>query len=137
MNNILKLLLEEANKAFKEGELPIAAVVVKNNKIISKAHNRRHNNKNILDHAEIIAIKKASRKQKDWRLDDCELFVTLEPCNMCKEVIKQSRIRKTYYICNSKFQINDDNFEFLKINNIEQIEGELTNKLKLFFANKR
>lgn len=89
--------LEEAKKAYLEGEIPVGAVVVKDNKIISKAHNRKEKNNNVSHHAEILAITKASKKLGSWRLNDCDIYVTLEPCSMCAGAIIQSRIRKLYY----------------------------------------
>lgn len=98
MNNYFIIALKEADKAFKLGEIPVGAAIVFNNKIISKAHNLKMKKYDITSHAEILAIKKAARKLKDWRLSKCDLYVTLEPCEMCKEVIKQSRIRNIYYL---------------------------------------
>lgn len=94
----IQLALKEANKASRQGEVPVGAVIVKNNKIISKAHNMVEKKKNCTQHAEIIAIAKASKKIKNWRLNECEMYVTLEPCGMCREAIKNSRIAKVYYI---------------------------------------
>ncbi len=93
-----KILIKLAQKAASEDEVPVSAIVVKNGKIISKAYNKRNKSKCILGHAEIIAIKKANKKIKDWRLNDCDLYVTLKPCSMCNEVIFQSRIANVYYI---------------------------------------
>ena len=93
-----EILLKLAKKASKKNEVPISALIVKDGKIISKAYNKRERNNNVLDHAEIIAIKKASKKLKDWRLFDCDLYVTLKPCGICENVIKQSRISNVYYL---------------------------------------
>ena len=76
----------------------VGAIVVFNNKIVSQAYNKRTKYSDITNHAEIMAIRKAAKKLGDWRLDKCDLYVTLEPCNMCKEVIKQSRLRNVYYL---------------------------------------
>lgn len=89
--------LKEAKKAYKKGEVPIGAVVVYRNKIISKGYNLRESKKNSLMHAEIIAINKACKKLKSWRLDECDLYVTLEPCPMCAGAIIQSRIKNIFY----------------------------------------
>ena len=91
--------LKEAEKAKKLNEVPIGCVIVKDNKIIGRGYNRRMKDKNTLSHAELNAIKKASKKLKDWRLDDCEMYVTTEPCQMCAGAIVQSRIKKVYIGC--------------------------------------
>lgn len=104
MNNYMKIALDEAKKSYRKGDVPVGAVIVKNNKIIAKAHNLKEKKHNPLLHAEIIAINKASKKLKRWRLDDCELYVTMEPCLMCTGAIIQSRIKKVYYsIENNEF----------------------------------
>jgi len=86
----------EAKKAKKKSEVPIGAIIVKDNKILSKAHNLRETKQNSLYHAEIIAIYRACKKTKNFRLEDCEMYVTLEPCLMCAGAIIQSRIKKIY-----------------------------------------
>ena len=91
--------LKEAEKARKLNEVPIGCVIVKGDKIIGRGYNRRMKDKNTLSHAELNAIKKASKKLKDWRLDDCEMYVTTEPCQMCAGAIVQSRIKKVYIGC--------------------------------------
>ncbi|MCX4366322.1 MAG: nucleoside deaminase [Bacilli bacterium] len=98
MNIYIDAIIKEATKASKKKEVPIGAIVVRNNKIVSKAHNLRIKNNDVTSHAEIIAIKKAAKILKDWRLSDCDLYVTLEPCGMCMEVIKESRINNVYYL---------------------------------------
>lgn len=87
----------EAKKAYKKMEVPVGAVIVKDNKVISKAHNLMETKNDCTKHAEIIAIKKASKKLKNWRLIDCDLYVTLEPCEMCKGAISLSRIKNVYF----------------------------------------
>lgn len=91
--------LKEAEKAKKLNEVPIGCVIVNDGKIIGRGYNRRMKDKNTLSHAELNAIKKASKKLKDWRLDDCEMYVTTEPCQMCAGAIVQSRIKKVYIGC--------------------------------------
>ena len=88
--------LKEAKKAYKKQEIPVGAVIVKNGKIIARAHNLKETNKSALAHAEILAIKKASKELENWRLIDCEMYVTLEPCTMCVGAIISSRIKKIY-----------------------------------------
>lgn len=84
--------IAEAKKAEAIGEVPIGCVIVRDGKIIARGYNRRKNDKNTLSHAELIAINKACKKTGDWRLEDCVLYVTLEPCQMCAGAIVQARI---------------------------------------------
>ena len=92
----MKIALEEARKSFEEDEVPVGAVIVKDDKVIAKAHNLKEKKKSPIAHAEILAIEKACKKLENWRLDGCEIFVTLEPCEMCKSAIEQARISKVY-----------------------------------------
>ena len=105
----IKIALKEAKKAKDIGEIPVGAVIVRNGIIISKAHNLKESNNCVLDHAEIISIKKANKKLNDWRLDNCTLYTTLFPCPMCASAIQQSRISEVVYICNSNNQYIDSN----------------------------
>lgn len=88
--------LKEASKAYKEDEIPVGCVIVKDGKIIARAHNRKVNKNNTLYHAELIAIDKASKKLDSWRLTGCEMYVTLEPCPMCAGALINSRMSKLY-----------------------------------------
>lgn len=90
----MKAALREAKKAYALEEVPIGCVIVQQDKIIARGYNRRNTDKNTLAHAEIAAIKKASKKTGDWRLEDCTMYVTLEPCQMCAGAIVQSRLGK-------------------------------------------
>jgi len=90
----MKAALREAKKAYQLDEVPIGCVIVQNDKIIARGYNRRNTDKNTLAHAELSAIKKASKKTGDWRLEDCTMYVTLEPCQMCAGAIVQSRLGK-------------------------------------------
>lgn len=91
--------LRQAKKAYKIGEVPIGCVIVQEGKIIARGYNRRNTDKVTLAHAEIAAIKKASKKTGDWRLEDCTMYVTLEPCQMCAGAIVQSRMKKVVIGC--------------------------------------
>jgi len=93
----MKEALKEAKKAYKRKEVPIGAVIVYKNKIVSRGYNLRESKKNSLMHAEIIAISKACKRLKTWRLDECDLYVTLEPCPMCSGAIIQSRIKNIFF----------------------------------------
>ena len=86
--------IRQAKKAYALGEVPIGCVIVYEGEIIGRGYNRRTVDKNTLAHAEMIAIKKASKKMDDWRLEDCTMYVTLEPCQMCAGAIVQSRMKK-------------------------------------------
>ena len=90
----MKEALNEAKKAYEKLEVPVGAVIVKNGKIIARAHNEKETKFDTTKHAEILAIQKASKKLKSWRLIDCDMYVTLEPCPMCAGAIINSRIRK-------------------------------------------
>lgn len=93
----MKQALKEAEKALKKLEVPVGAIIVKDNRIISRAYNLKEIKKDTTYHAEIEAIKKASKKLNSWRLNDCEMYVTLEPCAMCAGAIINSRIKKLYF----------------------------------------
>ncbi len=99
-NKIYTKIISLMKKANKQNEIAVAAVIVKNNKIISSAYNKRKKTNDVTAHAEIIAIRKAERKLKDWRLDGCDMYVSLKPCSMCEAVIKESRINSCYYLSN-------------------------------------
>lgn len=92
----MKQAIKEAEKAYKKLEVPVGAIIVKDGKIIARAHNQKETKIDTTKHAEIIAIQKASKKLKSWRLIDCEMYVTLEPCTMCAGAIINSRIKKVY-----------------------------------------
>ncbi len=94
---LMRVALKEAEKAYKKDEVPVGAVIVLNGKNIAKAHNTREKSKDSTNHAEIIAIKKACKKIKDFRLLDAEIYVTLEPCLMCLGAILNARIKKLYF----------------------------------------
>ena len=98
----MKQALKEAEKAYKKLEVPVGAIIVKNGKVIARAHNQKEEKKDTTKHAEILAIQKASKKLQSWRLIDCEMYITLEPCSMCAGAIINSRIKKIYIGANDE-----------------------------------
>ncbi len=131
---IIKKLIELNNKAISDDEVPVSCIITKENKIISYAYNSKIKNKSPLDHAEVIAIKKATKKLKTWNLNDCELYVTLYPCDMCLSIINEARIKKVNYALNRTKKINNT----VKIEKMETMEEPiLEQQLKDFFKNKR
>lgn len=100
----MNIALEEALKSYKKGDVPVGAIIVYKNKIIAKAHNCKEQNKNAIEHAEILAISQACKKLKTWHLEECTIYVTLEPCLMCAGALIQSRIGKLVFATeNEKF----------------------------------
>ena len=93
----MRLALREAKRAAKEDEVPVGAVIVKDGEVIARAHNKKEKNGCAVDHAEILAIKKATKKLGNWWLEGCTLYVTLEPCAMCAGAIVNSRLAKVVY----------------------------------------
>ena len=112
----MKEALKEAKKAYDKLEVPVGAVIVKDGKIIARAHNIKEQKNDTTKHAEILAISKASKKLESWRLIDCEMYVTLEPCSMCAGALINSRIKKVYIgamdaktgACGSVFNLLED-----------------------------
>ena len=110
MNDKIEVkLLKLLNKASKSREVPVAAIIEKDGKIISCGFNKRVKNHDVTSHAEIIAIRKAEKKIKDWRLNGYNLHVTLEPCSMCKCIIKESRLDNCFYYVNKQNNVNEYN----------------------------
>ena len=138
--------LIEAKKALGRGDVPVGCVIVKDGKIISRAYNKKENKQNAINHAEILAISKACKKLKSFRLDDCELFVTLEPCPMCCGAILSARVKrvcfgaydKNYGCVGSKYNfLEDSDFEHLIENKGGILQKECENIIKEFFKSVR
>lgn len=108
--NELKRLVDIA---LKENEVPVAAVIVNNGNIIGRGYNKVEQTQNFMNHAEIIAINEAIKNKGNWRLDDCEIYVSLEPCSMCKEFIKKSRIKKVYYYSNQNYELTESTPDYI------------------------
>ena len=142
----MKAAIKQAQKALALGEVPIGCVIVYEGKIIGRGYNRRNTDKNTLAHAEITAINKASKKISDWRLEDCTLYVTLEPCQMCSGAIVQARIPKVVMGCmNPKAGCAGSILNILNMpefnHQVETTKGVLEEEcsllLKTFFKNLR
>lgn len=129
----IKIAIKEAKKAYKEGEIPVGAVIVKDNKILSKAHNKVEKKKSVMYHAEISAILKASKKINNWRLNDCVMYVTLEPCLMCRYAIALSRIKKVYFILKKEKEI----IEKTKYEYFNYKKEDSLNLIQNFFGERR
>ena len=142
----MKIALKEAKKAYDKGEIPVGAVIVKDDTVIAKAHNLKELKNDTTKHAEILAIQKASKKLNSWRLENCEMYVTLEPCSMCAGALIQSRIKKVYIgtmdyktgACGSVLNLLND-FKFNHYVEIESgvMKNECENILKDFFKQLR
>lgn len=104
--DFMQVAVEQARIAGKRGEVPIGCVIVKDGKIIAKGYNQRERKQNCLWHAEIVALNQACRRLKSWRLNDCEMYVTLEPCQMCMGAILNARLRKVYIGAQSTTDLN-------------------------------
>lgn len=144
--HFMEQAIKEANKAFDNDEVPIGAVIVLNDKIIAKAYNKKEKQNSVLEHAEIIAIRKAEKKIKNWRLENCDLYVTLEPCPMCASAIQQSRINNIYYGIENSDQKNHEIIKQIckntKTNKEVELHGgilktECEQLLKTFFQKQR
>lgn len=96
-NRFMEMAYKEAVMAMKEDEVPIGAVIVKDGKVIAKAHNNKEKKNDPMGHAEMVCIRKANKKLGDWYLKDCEMYVTLEPCMMCVGALINARVRKVYF----------------------------------------
>lgn len=142
----MKEALKEAIKAYDKLEVPVGVVIVNNGKIIARAHNVKEQKQDTTRHAEIIAIQKASKKLNNWRLTNCEMYVTLEPCSMCAGALIQSRIKKVYIgtmdektgACGSVLNLLED-FTFNHKVEIETgiLQKECEELLKKFFKELR
>ena len=138
--------IKEAKKAYDKLEVPVGAVIVKDGKVIARAHNVKEKKKDTTKHAEIIAISKASKKLESWRLMDCEMYVTLEPCSMCAGALINARIKKVYIgtmdektgACGSVFNLLKD-YTFNHTVEIETgiLQEDCESMLKNFFRELR
>ena len=131
---IISTLIDLSKKAIEKNEVPVACVIVENNEIVSKAYNLKNTKKNPLLHAEVIAITKLCKKKNDWRLNNCEMYVTLKPCKMCYEIIKAARIKKCYYFLDTQGEEINPDTELINLADGSEKFKEL---IQSFFASKR
>ncbi len=132
-------LINLSKKSLKKSEVPIAALIIdEKGKIISKAYNTRNIKQQTINHAEILVITKANKKLKSWRLNKCTLYVTIEPCDMCKSVIKGSRIQNVYYLLPRLPEKNQYNKTiFNKLKDMSEKEDKYQEIINKFWKNKR
>lgn len=142
----MDMAILEAKKAALEDEVPVGCVIVFNDNVISKAYNKKESLKMVTGHAEIIALEEASNKMNNWRLDGCDVYITLEPCPMCASALKQARVNHIYCgLSNSdknNFKIISDILQSDRTNPSVAITNDLavekvSTLLKKFFENRR
>lgn len=140
----MKIAIKKANIAFQNNEVPVGTVIVENNVIIASGYNQIEKKQSSLEHSEIVAIRRAQKKKNNWRLNDCIIYTTLEPCVMCAGAIINARIKKIVYAAESNYLTKEEKQILQKIykqNNIEIFQGILQNDsqkiLTSFFENKR
>ena len=136
--NFFDIALSEAKIAYNLDEVPVGCAIFKGDKLIAKAHNMKEKENNSIMHAEIVAINSACRKLNSWRLDDCVMYVTLEPCMMCMGAIIESRLKTVYYgTKNNNEQLYDKNKILLYLDIYDTKNIECSKLLSDFFKNKR
>ena len=141
----IEIALKEASKAYKKDEVPVGAVIVKNGKILAKAYNKRESSRDATSHAEILCIKKACKKIKDFRLLDCDIYVTLEPCLMCLGALLNARVRTIYFGASINKQESIKSQEIIERAGLNHkcnivggiLEQECSNLVSNYFKDKR
>lgn len=141
-NKYMKIAIDEAKKASKNGDIPVGCVVVRNNEIIAKAYNKKHLTSDPTNHAEIIAIRKACKKLGDFRLEDCDVYITLEPCIMCYGALLSARVNRIYFgAYDKKYSIMDLKDKISFNHSLEIVGGvleeECSQMLSQFFTKLR
>lgn len=121
MEKYIKLLYKLARKAARNGDVPVSAIILKNDKIIATGYNNRQKKSVVLGHAEVNAIIKAERKLGDFRLNDCILLTTLKPCKMCQSIIEAARIKEIYYILDQKSVESYQKANFKQLNHKDNV----------------
>ena len=134
----MDIAMELARKAGKKGDVPVGAVIVKDGKILAKTYNMKNKKRNPIYHAEMIAINKACKKVKNFRLENCDIYVTKEPCIMCLGAILSARMRKVYYGAKDKKYSNLDNISFNhRCEYIDMKRHDCSEILEKFFKERR
>lgn len=138
MNKYIDKIIDLAQIAYDNDDIPVGAIVVKDGEIIGEGFNTRNRFKSVIGHAEINAIEMACKHIGDWRLDDCEMFVTLSPCMMCTGAVIESRIKNVYYLCD-RTNVCFHSSKYIKIMKLPENDttAKYMNLLQLFFENKR
>ena len=133
---IYRILEKDLKRALKHNEVPVAALIMHNDKVLAHSYNKKNKSNNVLDHAEIICINKASKKIKTWHLDDCKMFVTLQPCSICDAVIKNSHIKEVKYFLEK--ETNKKEYYKTRYKKENNDMSDISKKyIEKFFANKR
>lgn len=143
--NYIEEVIKLSKEALAQNEVPIAAIIVKDGVIIGKGYNLKNKDNNVLAHAELIAIQNAQNYLNDWRLNDCDIYVSLEPCPMCASAIQQSRISNVYYLVESSYDINHKIIDLIFSNSTNNnkvsyhftCNSEMNDIISDFFKNKR
>lgn len=134
----MKMALFEAKKAYFEDEIPVGCVIVYKNEVIACGYNEKESKNSAIRHAEIVAIEEACGKLGTWRLDDCDLYVTLEPCMMCLGGIIEARIKNVYFGAKNYGKQMYDKDKIKEVVNLSFVDNDACSKiLSIFFANKR
>ena len=133
----MKIAIKEAKKAYLENNVPVGAVIVYRGKVIASSHNTKNSSNIAVNHAEILCIVEACKYLNSWYLNECDIYVTLYPCNMCLYALAEARIRNVYFLLNSNYEMNletqKNNINFIEVNDIYEYGKTLNN----FFRNKR
>lgn len=138
MESFMNMALKEAELACFEGNVPVGAIIVKDNMILVSAHNTKNTSKIAVNHAEILCIIEACKRLNSWYLNDCEMYVTLKPCDMCMAAIAEARIKKVYYLIDSNYGTNlSKNRDNIVLNKVNYSDNGYMNMLSDFFKDKR
>lgn len=133
----IEILLKELEKCCKYKDVPVSALIVKNGKIIAKSYNKKEKNKNPFNHAEILVINKVCKKIKSYNLSDCDLYVTLKPCEMCQALINASKIKNVYYLVDKLDYKKEYKSNYYLIEGYDDLKKKYKNVLKDFFESLR
>lgn len=137
MSKFMELAIEQAKIAFNNGDVPVGAVVVRNNEVLSCCYNKKNTENVAVYHAEILSIIDASKKIGTWYLDDCDIYVTLKPCDMCMYALAEARIRNVYYLLDSNYVDNlNKNYNKINVNKMDDVY-EYNDLISAFFKKLR